>query len=140
MSSLQTLLDARAARTGRSQVCPHSTHGQTLLGGSGTPVSLRMVDTALNDHGNLTPGVCELQIPDTERATGEAQDVLKPEGLTRDVQSDQNDGAKVVALRVTYKTPTPTHHSCPQKPLDSKPVRLLAGTSRILYLLSRVDV
>ena len=64
---------------GYDQVCcPSLTHGQDLPPPNETPVSLRMVDTALNDHGNLTPDLCDVQI----------QEEKAREGLSQKVQSD----------------------------------------------------
>ena len=116
MSDRQLQLDDRDARTnGKSQVRPHpTTHGQTLLNGNETPVSFRMVATALNDHGDLTSDMCGVQIL-KERAHGATQDVLAPDKLTQNVQLDQNETAKVIALRTArIVAQTPMNISCPK--------------------------
>ena len=58
-----------------------------------------MVDTALNDHGNLTSDLCDVHIPNLERVQTDCTDVHS-NTLTQDVQQE-TDGATRVAMRAS---------------------------------------
>ena len=87
---------------GSDQVCaPPHTYGQ-MPERSAPTGTLRMVDTAKNDHGNhpLTSDMCEVQIPKMERAQATSTSVQSPGGLPQDVQPTE-DTATRVAMRAS---------------------------------------
>ena len=106
---------------GYGQVCcPTPTHGQTLFQLSAPTGSLCMVDTALNDHGNLTSDMCDdMQTPMMEdKAPANAHDVQSPTTLTQDAQpltqEVQQEEAARVALRACARHDARDASTCPK--------------------------
>ena len=111
MSNLSDQVVRRDHTNGSDQVCaPPPTHGQEPKRSISSD-TLRMVSTAKNDHGNLplTSNMCEVQIPQEERAQATSTSVQSPPTLTPDVQQDTDEVTRVALRAISVlqsRTPT----------------------------------
>ena len=111
MSNLSDQVVRRDHTNGSDQVCvPPPTHGQKPKRSISSD-TLRMVSTAKNDHGNLplTSNMCEVQIPQEERAQATSTSVQSPPTLTPDAQQDTDEVTRVALRAISVlqsRTPT----------------------------------